>query len=106
MDNKYIDQLCPVAKTLQLVNGKWKILILYRLSFQDIRYNELKRQVYGITNTVLTRALTELQQDGFIKRAEFDETPPRVIYSLTAYGKTFLPILHEIKKWSDTYIKD
>ncbi len=106
IDKVYIDRPCPVSKALEMIDGKWKILILYNLSQRDYRYNELKRVVFGVTNNSLTRALNELQEVGFIDRIEYDEKSPHVLYRLTDFGKTLLPILEKIREWYDVYILD
>ena len=101
MDNPYLGRPCPVVKALDLFSGKWKVLILYQLSFGGYRYNELKRQIYGITNTVLSRCLRELQEADLIIRKDFEENPPHTEYCLSKFGETLLPILHEIRRWAD-----
>ena len=106
MDNPYFGQPCPVAKALDLISGKWKVLILYQLSFGGHRYNELKRQIFGITNTVLSRCLRELQQDGLVLRKDYDKNPPHTEYFLSEFGKTLLPVLHEIRRWADENMQD
>lgn len=106
MDNPYLDRPCPVAKALDLFSGKWKVLILYQLSFGGYRYNELKREIYGITNTVLSRCLRELQQDRLVLRKDYDENPPHTEYLLSEFGKTLLPVLHEIRCWADENMQD
>jgi DNA-binding HxlR family transcriptional regulator len=75
---------CPVTPLLLMLQGKWKTQILYELCIHDsIRFGELKKELDGITNTMLTNSLRELESDGFISRVQFNEIPPRVEYSFT-----------------------
>lgn len=90
----------PFEYTLSHFSGKWKITILYWLShYPCLRYNKLKREIKGISHKMLTQQLKELEQDGIILRYEYDESPPRVEYTLTAKGKSLMPILHDMCKW-------
>lgn len=68
---------CPVTPLLLMLQGKWKTQILYELCIHDtVRFGTLKREISGITNTMLTSALRELERDGFIHREQFNEIPP------------------------------
>ena len=88
---------------MQLIGGKWKVPILCALH-QDgaTRYNELKRKIRGITNTMLASSLKELEEAGLIKRQQFMEMPVRVEYSLTDYSTDLLPILNQLARWGIT----
>ena len=75
---------CPVTPLLQMLQGKWKTQILYELCIHDtVRFGVLKKELPGITNTMLTNSLRELEADGFINRVQFNEIPPHVEYSLS-----------------------
>lgn len=101
-ENKYI---CPIEKTLDLIGGKWKPIILWELVKQDIlRYGELKRRTPGITDKMLSQQLKSLEKDELIIRREYDEIPLRVEYSLTEKGKTLIPLLKEMCSWGNSLI--
>ena len=91
---------CPLMSALKLIGGKWKIPILCALH-QDgtTRYNELKRKIRGITNTMLASSLKELEDDGLICRKQYDEMPVRVEYTLTAAYDGLIPILKQLALW-------
>ena len=96
---------CPVTPLLLMLQGKWKFQIIYELCIKDpIRFCELKKAIEGITNTMLTTSLRELEKDGLVSRIQFNEIPPHVEYSLTEKGKALLPIFYEITKWGFKYI--
>ena len=86
--------VCPVSKTLELLNGKWTSRIIYKLQKQDfIRFGALKKRIPDITNTMISNTLKQLEDSGFVKREQFNEIPPHVEYSLTPAGLDMLPIL-------------
>lgn len=91
---------CPLQQALNIIGGKWKIPILCALQ-QDgtTRYNELKRKIAGITNTMLASSLKELERDGLVCREQFMEMPLRVDYSITQTGLELIPILSQLAKW-------
>lgn len=96
---------CPVTPLLIMLSGKWKSQIIYEMCIKEpIRFGELKRNIEGITNTMLTSSLRELESDGLVSRKQFNEIPPRVEYSLTEKGKALLPVFYEMTKWGFTYI--
>jgi len=91
---------CPVKHTLGIIGGKWKLRILSQLLKRDIaRFNELKKQISGITNTMLSNSLNELEKDQLIIRNQYNEMPLRVEYELTDKGKSLLPLLYELSSW-------
>ncbi len=93
---------CALKKVLDVVGGKWKILLLCALDEGGtLRYGELRRRVYGITNTMLSASLRELESDGLVLRRQYPEMPVRVEYSLTGKGASLIPILLELKGWGD-----
>ena len=93
---------CALRRVLDAVGGKWKILLLVALSQEDeLRYGELRRLVYGITNTMLANSLKELEADGLVRRTQYPEMPVRVEYSLTPTGRSLIPILMELKDWGE-----
>ena len=91
---------CVTVSTIQkILGGKWKIEILYYIGFQNIQ--ELRRHIGDITESSLTKQLRELEADGFISRFDYKEVPPRVEYSLTELGKSFMPVLEFMKQWGE-----
>lgn len=96
---------CSVEATLNLIGGKWKGVILYRLLTERVlRFNGLRRLLPNITQRMLTNQLRELEQDGLIARKIYPEIPPKVEYRLTDYGMTLAPIIHALKEWGDIHI--
>src|SRR6516225_7148403 len=95
---------CPVEATLDLIDGKWKGVILYHLLDDKIRFNELKRRLSRITQRMPTRQLRELEAAGLIHREIYAEVPPRVEYSLTALGRSLEPVVRVLWSWGDEYL--
>lgn len=88
--------------TLSLINGKWKLLIIYYLSNNEsVRYNELQRMIGTITYRTLSSALKEMERDGLVHRQEYPQIPPKVEYSLTERGRTLWPIIQEMCRWGE-----
>jgi DNA-binding HxlR family transcriptional regulator len=94
---------CPVEDTLRVIAGRWKVILLDYLFEGPLRFNELQRQLGGITQRTLTKQLRELEADGIIHRKVYAEIPPRVVYSLTPLGKTLKPVLTAMHMWSDKH---
>jgi len=90
---------CPLDVTMGFIGGKWKSIVLWYLTEGHQRFGELKKQVPGITEKMLSLQLKQLERDGMITRKVFAEVPPRVEYSLTEDGKSLLPLLQEMSKW-------
>lgn len=96
---------CPIRFTINMIGSKWKLLILWELHANKvIRFNELKRSIYGITNTMLSKSLDEMQAYNLVSRTQYNEMPLRVEYSLTAKGKSLIPILMELAEWGTEQI--
>lgn len=93
--------VCPIENTLQILDGKWKITILYYLlSEGTLRFGELKKRINGITQRMLTTQLRELEQKGIVERKVYPVVPPKVEYSLTEVGHSLKPVLNEMHIWS------
>lgn len=93
---------CPLTYALNLIGGKWRLPIIWAIHKNGImRYNELKRDIKGITNMMLTQSLKELETYGIVKRKQFMEIPPRVEYSLTYNGEILIPALKALANWGD-----
>lgn len=101
------DIRCPLEYGLALFGGKWKSRIICVLSAREkLRYSEIRKEMYNITDAVLAATLKELITNGIIGRRSYDEIPPRVEYSLTEKGKSVVPILQSICQWSDIFYKE
>lgn len=93
---------CPLTFALNLIGGKWRLPIIWALSKNGtMRYNELKRNIEGITNMMLTQTLKEMELYGIINRKQFMEVPPRVEYSLTDNGENLIPALKALANWGN-----
>ena len=92
---------CPVVHTLNIISGKWRLLILHHLLNGGLRYNQLKRQMHGITNIMLTRSLRHLEKYGLVKRIQHSEIPLHVEYFLTEHAKKLAPAMMFILKWGE-----
>ena len=94
--------------TLQkILGGKWKIEILYYIAIRDIhRFGELRRHIGENTESLLTKQVRELEADGFLIRHDYHEVPPRVEYTLTELGKSFISVLNFMKSWGDENLQD
>ncbi|PCS08754.1 transcriptional regulator [Lactococcus piscium] len=85
---------------MAILGGKWQLNILWQMSKQtDIRFNQLKREVKGITNVMLTRCLTTLVAYDLVQRTDFNTIPPHVVYRLTDKGRELVPFLNELNNW-------
>ena len=96
---------CPVATTVQLIGSKWKLLILRNLLVRPWRFNELRKDLEGISQKVLTDSLRALEEDGIITRTVYPEVPPRVEYALSPLGQSMKPILDAMEEWGTEYKK-
>lgn len=94
---------CPVATTVSLIGSKWKLLILRNLLARPWRFNELKKNLEGISQKVLTDSLRSMEEDGIVIRTVYPEVPPRVEYSLSELGETMRPILNAMEAWGKEY---
>lgn len=96
---------CPIESTLDVIGGKWKVVILYHLMTDGAqRFSELRRQISGISERMLTQQLRELESDGIVHREVYPEVPPKVEYSLTEYGTTLRPITEVMSAWGATHL--
>lgn len=103
--NGPVSDTCPMRRTLELLSGKWRTQIIYELCRRGTcRFGELKKALPRITNTMLSATLKELEEQGIVRREQFNEIPPRVEYSLTEKGEALLPVFTELAKWGDAYL--
>lgn len=94
---------CPVTTTVQIIGSKWKLLILRNLLQRPWRFNELRKDLEGISQKVLTDSLRSMEADGIISRTVYAEVPPRVEYALNELGETLRPILDAMEIWGQNY---
>ena len=96
----------PIMSTIAMVSDKWKVLIICKLRENTLRFNELRRELQGVTQRVLTHQLRELEADGLVTRKVFAEVPPRVEYSLTDLGRTLVPVLERLEVWAHEHSEE
>ena len=94
---------CPVATTVQLIGIKWKILIIRNLMGRPWSFNELKKDLDGISQKVLTDSLRSMEEDGIVTRTVYPEVPPRVEYALSELGESMRPIIKAMEIWGTEY---
>lgn len=98
---------CPVTPLLLMLQGKWKTQVLYEFCIYDrVRFGQLKKDLPGITNTMLSNTLRDLEEDGLIFREQFNEIPPRVEYGFTEMGRDLLPVFYSIMVWGFKHEND
>ena len=96
---------CPVATTVQMIGSKWKLLLMRNLLQRPWRFNELKKDLEGISQKVLTDSLRSMEADGIITRTVYPEVPPRVEYALSDLGESMRPIMDAMAAWGINYKK-
>lgn len=94
---------CPVDTTVALIGSKWKLLIMRNLLARPWRFNELKKDLQGISQKVLTDSLRSMEADGIITRTVYAEVPPRVEYALSELGESMRPIIKSMEEWGIFY---
>lgn len=105
-ENNFIfdENSCPVTATMDVLGGKWKPILINAIYLTaPARFGELKRSVKGITQSMLTSQLRELEDDGIISRKIYAEIPPKVEYTLTEFGLTLSPIMQSMAEWGKQY---
>ncbi len=101
------DIRCPLEYGLTIFGGKWKSRIICVLAAKDtLRYSEIRKEMFNITDAVLAATLKDLIINGIVDRRSYDEIPPRVEYSLTDKGRSVVPILQSICQWADIFYKN
>lgn len=110
MSNKFqnkeaLNRCVPMSSLQAVISGKWKILILWYIAFYKVqRFGEMQRRLDGITQSTLTKQLRELEKDGFVHREIYKEIPPKVEYTLTELGQSFVPVLNQMMLWSEMHL--
>ena len=101
--NNYI---CPFEYALNIISRKWRGLVIYYLYANDVmRFSELKRELNGITQKMLTQTLRFLEEENIINRKVYPVVPPKVEYTLTDKGKSIVPILKSLQKWGQEQLE-
>ena len=90
---------CPAERTLAVIGGRWKVPLVWLLLGGDKRPSELRRHLGAVTAKVLTQQLRELERDGVLRRTVYPEVPPKVVYALTARGKSLRPVVEAMCRW-------
>lgn len=96
---------CPVATTVSVIGSKWKLLIIRNLLERPWRFNELRKDLDGISQKVLTDSLRSMEEDGIVIRTVYPEVPSRVEYALSELGQSMRPILNAMYEWGEDYKK-
>jgi DNA-binding HxlR family transcriptional regulator len=96
---------CPVERTLAIIGGKWKPLIVFHLLGGVHRFGELRRLMPQVTQQMLTLQLREMERDGVVHRQIYPQVPPKVEYSLTEMGRSLQPLLDMMLAWGQTYLE-
>lgn len=97
------DHPCPIRDVLDRIGDQWSLLILEALAQRTLRFNELSREIGDISRQMLSRTLKRLEADGFVRRTLYAEVPPRVEYTLTALGRSFLVPMQALVQWADAH---
>lgn len=94
---------CPVTATMEVIGGKWKILIIHLINNDINRFGKISMMLKNISRQMLTSQLRDLERDGILDRIIYAEVPPHVEYFLTPKGKALIPVLHALKEWGFEY---
>jgi len=95
---------CPLTAALAAMGGKWKLIIVYLLVERPLHFAALRRDISGISQKVLTQQLRELVADDIVRRERSAPVPAPVVYSLTDYGKSLLPLIETVKTWGRSHL--
>ena len=96
---------CPMIKTINVIGGKWKPVILHMLSSGSMRFGQLKKNIPPVSQKMLTQQLRELELDGIVSRTVYPEVPPRVDYALTTLGAGLRPVIETLYQWGENYVE-
>jgi DNA-binding HxlR family transcriptional regulator len=95
---------CPVTATMELIGGKWKLLVLHLINNDINRFGKMTMMLKGVSKQMLTTQLRELENDGLIERKIYAEIPPRVEYFLSEKGKSMLPVINAMRVWGEEHV--
>lgn len=93
-------QDCPAELTLEFLAGRWKPMVIFWLLQGAQRFNQLQRNLGGVTHRTLAKTLREMEADGLVARRDYGEIPPRVDYRLTPLGRSLAPVLEAMHEWA------
>ena len=96
---------CPIEATMDIIGGKYKVLIIYELIGKTLRYSQLQRLLPRATPRMLSRQLKEVEEDGVIRRVLYPVVPPKTEYSLTDLGNSLVPLIHALSDWGKDYFR-
>jgi DNA-binding HxlR family transcriptional regulator len=96
--------VCTPKSVINIIGNKWNLLIIWHLNDRTLRFTELQKKMYNINPKTITKHLRDLEQNKIINRVVYAEVPPKVEYSLTENGITFIPILESILEWGSEYM--
>lgn len=102
---KCAKRMLPVQDALEVLSGRWKLPILLSLTFGTKRFKQISREVSGITDKVLSKALKEMEANQLIERTVYDSFPPKVEYTITEHGKTLQAVLDHLGEWGELHRK-
>jgi DNA-binding HxlR family transcriptional regulator len=97
---------CPVERTLGILAGRWKVMIIHQLLEGTKRFNQLQRELSGITHRTLAKQLREMEESGLVRRHDYREIPPRVDYALTPLGLSLRDVLQSMHVWAERHCGD
>ncbi|ROI10932.1 transcriptional regulator [Kaistella haifensis] len=98
---------CSVSLAMDMVGGKWKTVILYHLKDEGKRFSEIRKELFSVTEMTLSIQLKQLEKDGLVSRKVYGRKPPiKVVYNLTAFGKSFIPVLDAITNWGNQIVEE
>src|SRR5436305_8833528 len=102
--NHIDDTVCPIARTAEIISGKWTLLIIRDLASGVKRFNQLERSLHGISPKTLSERLRSLEEEGVILRKTFAEVPPSVEYSLTEKGRDLVEVFESIRSYGKRWL--
>lgn len=102
--NYFAETICPIARTAEIISGKWTLLIIRDLVSGVKRFNQLERSLQGISPKTLSERLRSLEEEGIIKRQTFAEVPPRVEYSLTEKGHDLGCVIENMRTFGKRWL--
>jgi len=98
--------LCPVCTTQRVMQGKWKVTIIWLLKDETLRFSQLKNSIPNVTQTSLSKQLKSLEEDNLIIRKSYNQVPPKVEYFLSETGRKFIDVLEVMSDWGMEYIQE
>ncbi len=93
--------ICCVDSTIKVIGGKWKLIMLWHLAQQTMRFSELEKNIPGVTQKMLAQQLREMEKDRLITRKVYPVVPPKVEYSITDHGRSLGKVLRELNNWGE-----